>query len=333
MTTLVLLALDGLKSTHATGAGGFLGLANTGQLISPIALVILCIVAGVGTVMLLPGRRSIHLHRAGGAILLVAGLILGAMLVRLEWGSAGELVRIYFWIFTVVGLFSAVRVVTHPRPVYSALYFVLTVFASAGLFVLMEAEFMAAALILIYAGAILITYVFVIMLASQASTGDSPTAVAVITEYDTISREPLAASAVGFALAFVLLFVIFDRANHILPAGPVMLPVATASEGPAVAEYPTQPLVKVSGNTEELGMFLFRHQFVQMDVAGLMLALAMVGAIVIARRQVLISDEHGSPTEPKTDVVIGPSTPVDDNPHSIPVYGTDKPGQKAYPQT
>ena len=62
----------------------------------------------------------------------------------------------------------AIRVVTHPKPVYSALYFVLTVFASAGLFVLLWAEFMAAALVLIYAGAILVTYVFVIMLAAEA---------------------------------------------------------------------------------------------------------------------------------------------------------------------
>ena len=73
---------------------------------------------------------------------------------------------VYFWIFSAIALVGAVRVVTHPRPVYSALYFVLTVFATAGLFVLLWAEFMAAALVLIYAGAILVTYVFVIMLAA-----------------------------------------------------------------------------------------------------------------------------------------------------------------------
>ncbi len=74
------------------------------------------------------------------------------------------------------------RVVTHPAPVYSALYFILTVFASAGLFVLLSAGFMAAALVLIYAGAILITYVFVIMLASQASAEAAGTTTVIANE-------------------------------------------------------------------------------------------------------------------------------------------------------
>ena len=112
------------------------------------------------------------------------------------------------------------RVITHPRPVYSALYFVLTVFASAGLFVLLDAEFMAAALVLIYASPpFLITYVFVIMLASQAR---APASTAnFLSEYDTVSREPMIASMVGFALMGILLFVIFDRgAASITPRPP-----------------------------------------------------------------------------------------------------------------
>src|SRR5688500_18822765 len=145
----------------------------------------------------------------GGVVRLAVGLILGALMAR----AANQRMHFYFWIFSLIALGGAVRVITHPRPVYSALYFVLTVFATAGLFVLLMAEFMAAALILIYAGAILVTYVFVIMLASQSTSPDARSGVRQVTEYDAVSRGPVVAASVGFALMGVLLFVIFDRAR------------------------------------------------------------------------------------------------------------------------
>ena len=81
-------------------------------------------------------------------------------------------------------------------------------------------------------------------------------------------------------------------------------------------------------------MFLFRNQLVQLELAGLILTVAMIGAIVIARRQVLVPEaEQPIGFGAKVETVVGPATPVDDNPHSIPVYGTDNPRQKAYPET
>ena len=125
----------------------------------------------------------------------------------------------YFWIFSAIAIVGALRVVTHSRPVYSALSFVLTVFASAGLFVLLWAEFMAAALVLIYAGAILVTYVFVIMLAARAGAGGE------LADCDhAVSREPLRRPHLGFGLMALLLYVIFDRA----PQGQAISTVASA---------------------------------------------------------------------------------------------------------
>ncbi|HSV14173.1 MAG TPA: NADH-quinone oxidoreductase subunit J [Tepidisphaeraceae bacterium] len=295
-------------------------LAQSAPLLNPVVILVLCVIAGLGTVMLLPGHREMAFRQIGGVILLAAGLIFFALMVRYFVGlTKTSSVAVYFWIFATIAVFGALRVITHPRPVYSALYFVLTVFASAGLFILLEAEFMAAALVLIYAGAILVTYVFVIMLASQAVSPESQTPAQQLAEYDNVSREPLAASAIGFALMGVLLYVIFDRAGDLVtPSGARPLPDA----------------VPVVGATQELGMFLFRNQLVQLELAGLLLTVAMVGAIVIARRQVLVPDiEQPIGLKSKPDVVIGPATPVDDNPHSIPVYGTENPRQKAYPET
>lgn len=281
------------------------------NLLSPVVILVLCVAAGIGTVLLLPSRREAVFRKVGGAVLLAAGLIFGALLIHQVGTLKKGGMSLYFWIFSILAILGAVRVITHPRPVYSALYFVLTVMASAGLFILLWAEFMAAALVIIYAGAILVTYVFVIMLASQSGAtkdGEHPLA-----EYDAVSREPLVASTVGFALMAVLLFVIFDRAGN--------------ASVPVTASAATQPAVLTQGSTQALGNYLFRNQLVNLELSGLILTIAMVGAILIARRRVVVS----VPTAGET--VVGPATPIDDNPHSIPVYGTDNPRAKAYPET
>jgi NADH-quinone oxidoreductase subunit J len=280
----------------------------------PSVVLALCVFAGVGTLMLLPTRRDVSFRRIGGTMVVAALFIFVAILLR----NAAAGMNPYFWIFSFIALASAVRVITHPRPVYSALYFVLTVFASAGLFVLLQAEFMAAALVLIYAGAILITYVFVIMLASQAGAPGSKGAF--LSEYDAVSREPMVASTVGFALMGILLFVIFDRAAAIVPRPP------TASDTAEIAAIPGGADL---GNTQMLGIYLFQHQTVNLELAGLLLTVSMVGAIVIARKRVVYHE--GPPA--RIDVTVAPATPIDDNPFSIPVYGTDNPLQKAYPET
>src|SRR5271170_2285448 len=121
--------------------------------IAPLAIIVLCVIAGLGTLLLLPGHRPASSRVLGGILITLGLLILAVLAIH---AATGPSVGVYFWIFSIIAIGSAIRVVTHPRPVYSALYFVLTVFASAGLFILLAADFLAAALILIYAGAILV---------------------------------------------------------------------------------------------------------------------------------------------------------------------------------
>jgi len=289
-------------------------LAQGDYVVSPAAVLVLCVVAGIGTLLLLPSARETSFRAIGGVILIAAGLIFAALVAHSAAATEGQ--AVYFWIFSAIALIGAVRVVTHPRPVYSALYFVLTVFATAGLFILLWAEFMAAALILIYAGAILITYVFVIMLATQAQTGGNKARYAGLADYDALSREPLIACCVGFALMGVLMYLIFDKAS--------VLPI---HQPPTVQTPIESPL---NGATQQLGEYLFKNQLVNLELAGLILTVSMVGAIVIARRRVVDNIEV---YEPAPETVTGPATPVNDDPHSIPVVGTDNPRQKAYPET
>lgn len=288
---------------------------TTSYLIEPMIILLLCVVGGVATMILLPGPRQSP--RFGGFLLAIAGIAFALILLRVTAGLANSATGPYFWIFSAIALFGAVRVITHPRPVYSALYFVLTIFASAGLFILLHAEFMAAALVLIYAGAILITYVFVIMLAASAQTASSQGPLAGLAECDTVSREPFTAACVGFALMGVILFVIFDKADQLPPLSPT--PPDTA----------VMPEELVHGSTQSIGQYLFQDQMVSLELAGLILTVSMVGAIVIARRRVTNVDDAYEPT---SETITATATPVNDDPHSIPVYGTFNPSQKAFPE-
>ena len=297
----------------------------------------LCILAGIGTFFLLPrAQKNVSLRAIGGGMVAVAGVAFVLAMIRWavglsgsEGGSGVGASYIYFWIFSILAVAGAARVVTHPQPVYSAIYFVLTVFATAGLFVLMAAEFLAAALIIIYAGAILVVYVFVIMLASEATEGGgiiSKTVgkTSVLTDFDASSREPFWACLGGFTVMATMLFVIFDRA-------PTLLKAPAVEQIPQAIRDASNNLGPTTGGIQQLGVYMFTHQSIAVQVAGLILTLAMVGAIMIARKHIILTDIDGN-ISPAADASVGPMLDVDDNPHGVEVTGTQNPNQKEYPE-
>jgi len=276
----------------------FAGAPLAAGAIPPVLVLAMCVVAGVGTVLVLPGSHERSVRTIGGGALLCVFLIFAALLIR--QGAMKGAGQVYFWLFAAIAILSAVRVISHDKPVYSALYFLLTVVATAGLFVLLWAEFMAAALVLIYAGAIVATYVFVIMLAQQTGSVGRATEGG---DYDRISREPIAACAVGFTLMGLILFVIFDMVSFV---GPTKLPKGGEAQGTA----------------QRLGEHLFTSQVVSLEMAAVILAMAVVGAVVIAGRKVA---EPAPAREPTGDV-------HDVDPKQVPVYGTDERRTKVYPE-
>ncbi|MFT3786868.1 MAG: NADH-quinone oxidoreductase subunit J [Tepidisphaeraceae bacterium] len=283
------------------------------QLVPPILTIALCAMAGLGTWLMLPRQGKPPFTRnIGTGVAAVAGLSLAIILLStVSLGSIST--TIYFYIFSALAIFGALKVVTHPLPVYSAMYFVLTVFAGAGLFVLAWAEFLAAALVLIYAGAVLVTYTFVIMLASEASgqglVSKLVGGTAENADYDGNARSPLLACTAGFTVLAVMIFAIFDKAQAIPRT------VVPAADHAALAR----------NDITSLATYLFTNQIVSVEIAGLILTLAMVGAIMIARRQVLLADDER--IELDSPITSGPAAPGDDNPHSLPVEG--KPGPRA----
>jgi len=180
--------------------------------VNPVWFYILLAVGGLGVALALP-RPKVSPQLLGA---LVAAIGFGGVFLALgiKAYQNEQTPPLFFYVFSLIGLGSALRVITHPRPVYAALYFILTVLSSSALYLLLQAEFMAFALIIIYAGAILITYLFVIMLATQAPSEDQ---VEALSEYDRVSREPVVATAVGFILLAVLSTMLARGVNESLP--------------------------------------------------------------------------------------------------------------------
>jgi NADH-quinone oxidoreductase subunit J len=193
----------------------------------------------------------------------VLALAIGALVILLGalTGEAGR--QVYFYILSILTLGGALRVVTHPKPVYSALFFVMVVLSTAAMIVLAGAEFLAAALVIVYAGAILVTYVFVIMLAQQSAAASGGGGRAM--DYDRTAREPLAAVIAGFVLMATIAGVIVGR---------------DWSRSPLLAP------VESEGNTLSIGKLLLTEFAVSVELAGVLLMVAMIGAIAIARRRV-----------------------------------------------
>jgi len=105
-----------------------------------------------------------------------------------------------FYLFAGVAIVAAAATVTFPNPIYSALSFAIVTLSVSGLFVLRGAMFLAATTVIIYAGAIVVTFLFIIMLSRHP--GNAP--------YDRHAREPFLASLAAFLLLSILLFTLAD---------------------------------------------------------------------------------------------------------------------------
>lgn len=146
--------------------------------------------------VLLPKAR--RAPAALGAMLAGLALVVGGVLLFRQASNWAE--HILFYTFSGLALAGGGLVLAQRNPVYAALSFALVVLAVCGLFLLNAAPFLMAATIIIYAGAIVVTFLFVIMLAQQAGPSSA----------DARTREPFLACVAGFVLVGAILCVL-DR--------------------------------------------------------------------------------------------------------------------------
>ena len=166
-----------------------------------------------------------------------------------------------FWVFSGGAILSSVLCITRRSPVASALWLITTLFNVAALFVLLDAHFLAALQVLVYAGAIMVLFLFVIMLLNLG-------------ERDPGDRSgwwpnKVVGAAVGLGLV-VELFVL----RRAVPPDAIRLP-----DGAVAAEMADR------GAVQALALPLFQAYLVPFEITSLMLLAAIVGAVVLAKRR------------------------------------------------
>ena len=236
--------------------------------------------------MLLPRGAERAAARWIGTLLGVAALA-GFILTGRRLGSVGE--EAVFLVVSLVAVVSAAATIVSRSPVYAAIWFALSLAGVAGVLLVLGAQFLGVATIVVYAGAILVMFLFVLMLAQPAG----------LAPYDRVSNEPLL-SAVAGAVLLGLLSLSIGRLSA-EPAACCKVPsraAALAGDTPAgdAAGGPTAPPAANAPGVDSaadplardhvarLGAELFGRHLLAVEAAGVLLLVALIGAIAMVAR-------------------------------------------------
>jgi len=210
--------------------------------------------AAISLWLLLPRGRESGVARWLGAILGIAALG-GLACAGRRLGSLGE--EAVFLTVSLVAVVSGAATVLTRSPVYSAIWFAMCLSGVAGVLLVLGAQFLGVATIVVYAGAILVMFLFVLMLAQPAG----------LAPYDRVSNEPFL-SAVTAAVLLGLLTLSIGRLS-----GPTAEPTAAVAAD-SLAE----------NHVARLGAELFGRHLVSVEAAGVLLLVALIGAIAVVSR-------------------------------------------------
>jgi NADH-quinone oxidoreductase subunit J len=163
-----------------------------------------------------------------------------------------------FWPLAAIALIAAVSMIVQRNPVYSALFLIVTLLSIAGLFLLLSAQFLAVIQIIVYAGAIMVLFLFVIMLLDIRRMED------------TISRVKLQKS-LG-----LLLGVVFFLETVLVLRSEMVRDIAVTAATPLVPDF---------GTAAGLGRALFSQYVFPLQLAAVLLFVALIGAVVLSKRR------------------------------------------------
>jgi NADH-quinone oxidoreductase subunit J len=164
-----------------------------------------------------------------------------------------------FTVLAIVTVITAILVIVQRNPVASAIYLIITLFSLAGVYLLLNAQFIAIIQVLVYAGAIMVLFLFVIMLLNLEK------------EKRLITRHRLQ-KVLGVFLGIILLAQIGMIFNSVLLEG---------SKG----KFPPEKVAAL-GNTEVVARLLFTDYLLPLEITSVLLLVAIIGAIVLAKRQI-----------------------------------------------
>ncbi len=186
------------------------------------------------------------------------------------------MVEAVFWFFAAVAIVSALLVVTIRNPIASAFWLVCTMLSLAGIFFLLQAQFIGAIQILVYAGAVMVLFLFVIMLLNlgrdDAALRRTPTWFAAV-----LLAGVLASQLVPGLLRYSSERLAFEYTRSAVLADPRMVFDSTLSAAQASLER---------GVPGDIAKPLFEHYLVPFELTSILLLAAIVGAVVLAKRRI-----------------------------------------------
>ncbi len=161
----------------------------------------------------------------------------------------------FFYLLAFTAIVSAIAVITRRNPVHAALSLIVTLLSLAGLYLMLYAPFVAGVQIVLYAGGIMVLFLFVIMLVNLEKN---------IREYQW-NKQWMVGTVAAVVLGGLLLFV-YQRGYDIFPKAFAGLP-----EGQ---------------NTQQIGIWLYGNYMLPFEIASLLLLVAIVGAVVMAKKRI-----------------------------------------------
>jgi len=164
---------------------------------------------------------------------------------------------VFFYLFACVLVASAFMVIASRNPVHSVLYLILAFVNAAGLFVMMGAEFLAMILVVVYVGAVAVLFLFVVMMLDV--------------DFAELKQGVLQYLPVGMVIGGIFL-------------AEILLVVGTWAIAPATKGAITAPIPAGVTNTEAIGLVLYTKYVYFFQISGLILLVAMIGAIVLTLR-------------------------------------------------
>jgi NADH-quinone oxidoreductase subunit J len=165
----------------------------------------------------------------------------------------------FFYLFSAVLLFASFRVITAKNPVHAALFLVLAFFQASAIWMLLKAEFLAITLVLVYVGAVMVLFLFVVMMLD----------INMDKIRDGFWRHFPLAATIGVVIALEMIWVIMGNVRKSEPTQ------AVVALGQTATQY---------SNTKELGKLLYTQYLYPVQIAAVILLVAIVAAIALTLR-------------------------------------------------
>ena len=213
---------------------------------------------------------------------------------------------IFFWVFSIAAILAGLLTVMARNAVHSALFLISSLVSVAALFILLGAEFIAGVQILVYVGGVMVLFLFVIMLVNVGAEEEGRSAI--------FNRPPQVTAAMVFLGLLALVLVLY-----VIPEGAKKLKSPEKQEQAAIVREAREQRLqtgatgvsRITKETERVGMSLYTYASLPFEIASLLLLVAIIGSVMLARtlKQEIAADDVDAEVSAEADPNMSGSAP------------------------